>query len=200
MITLRSERMIQAPRWLCYDLVRSVEAHAAAVPWIAARAEAGKTSGLLHEGDRVLWSAIYLGVRFRTWIQVSGYDWPVRYQEQNTGGPFSYFGHDYRFAEVEESTTIISDSLKFQSPLHPFIHWFDQWVLAPLLKRALERRMEQIKQWAEGEGWKEFIGLGESSATRSSFSRVRRLMDNPGGRCAVPGRSLERRTVPAPSA
>jgi len=165
MITLKKTCVVRAPRWLCYDLVRSVEAHAVAVPWIRARAEAGKTSGLLHEGDRVQWSAVYLGIRFRLWIGVAGYDWPVRYQEQNAGGPFSFFGHDYRFAEVGEDSTIINDTLRFQSPLHPLSHWFDSWVLAPLLQSALDKRMEQIKHWAEGEGWKKFINMGESSAT-----------------------------------
>ncbi len=157
MIDLESMSMIHAPRSRCFDLVRSVEAHAAAVPGIWARAEAGKTTGLLGPESKVRWSAVYGGIRFYQSIRVSGFDWPVRYSEVNEGGPFATFRHDYLFVEVEEGRTMVRDRFCFQSPLHPLSHWLDQFILAPLLKRALETRMDSLKRWAEGSEWETYL-------------------------------------------
>lgn len=157
MIKLEAERTIAAPRDRCFDLVRSVEAHAAAVPGIRARAEAGKTRGLLCLGAHVRWSAVYAEIRFYQTVRVSELDWPIRYREVNEGGPFALFRHDYLFVEMEPGRTMVRDTFRFESPLHPLSHWLDRWILAPLLRKALETRMDSLKTWAEGREWRRFL-------------------------------------------
>lgn len=95
MTRLDATRTIRAPRWLCFEMIRNVDVHAAAVPEIHARAESGTQHGPLHFEQWTEWSAIYFGIRFRTTMQATGFDWPVRYVETNQTGPFRTFQHHY---------------------------------------------------------------------------------------------------------
>jgi len=58
MTQITSIRTIHAHRELCYEMVRNVDVHAAAVPAIRARAEAGCQHGPLCRGSWTRWSAV----------------------------------------------------------------------------------------------------------------------------------------------
>ncbi|MEM6822714.1 MAG: hypothetical protein AAF558_12340 [Verrucomicrobiota bacterium] len=157
MIKLNSSRVIQAPRWLCFELIRNVDVHAAAVPEIKARPESGRKSGALHFGECTEWSAIYFGVRFRITMEVTDFDWPIRYAERNRRGLFQVFQHNYQLASIDSNRTVLNDCLSFESGYGPLGRYVDEWILAPRLSRALETRMTAIKTWAEDGSWREWI-------------------------------------------
>ncbi len=144
MITLNSTRTINAPRWLCFEMIRNVDVHEAAVPEIRARAEKGRQHGSLQLGESTTWSAVYFGIRFRTTIEVTGFDWPVRYEETNQGGPFHVFRHRYQLMSIDENTTMISDRMEFESGFGWVGKLVDRFLLAPRLQRALETRMDHL--------------------------------------------------------
>ncbi len=148
MMTLTSTRRIRAPREVCYDLVRSIDVHQELGWRIQARAEDGKTSGLPGLGDRMLWSARYLGIRIRFWLVVDCCDWPVLYGERNLGGPLRTFQHSYRFL-ADGEFTLISDRLEVEFPFGPVGQWVGKALFGRTLATQLEHRMDGIKTLAE---------------------------------------------------
>lgn len=150
-------RTIRAPRELCFEMIRNVEAHAAAVPAIRARAEAGCRKGPLCVGNWTRWSAVYFGVRFRLTLEATECDWPVRYVETARPGLFRHFQHDYLFVVKNSEETVVKDLLSFEGGPGIAGRWIDSIILAPRLQKALDQRMDSIKQWCEDGTWKQWI-------------------------------------------
>ncbi|MGF1677762.1 MAG: hypothetical protein ACFCUX_01060 [Candidatus Methylacidiphilales bacterium] len=165
MVKLYASRVVNAPRGVCYDLVRSVDAHAAAVPRIRAKAEAGRLSGLLNGGEWTEWSAVYFGFRFRITMEVAEMDWPFSYVERRVAGMFDVFTHQYRLVALDENRTMVTDSLCFHAGWGSCGVLLDRWLLAPVLRRALDERMDSILRWAEDGSWRQW--LDEKSGARA---------------------------------
>lgn len=63
--------LINAPVERCFDLTRSIEFHEKKSSLIGAKAIGGKTSGLAEEGDEIIWSARFFGLRFSMTTHIS---------------------------------------------------------------------------------------------------------------------------------
>ncbi|MEM6884359.1 MAG: hypothetical protein AAF571_04950 [Verrucomicrobiota bacterium] len=154
---ISSTRTIHAPRWLCFEMIRNVDVHAAAVPEIHARAESGRQHGSLHLGEYTEWSARYFRVRFQITMEVTGFDWPVRYDETNRPGLFRVFRHRYSLMAVNENQTVLRDQMEFETGWGWLGRLMDRLILAPRLRRALETRMDHLKAWSEDDSWQYWI-------------------------------------------
>ncbi|MEM6601558.1 MAG: hypothetical protein AAF649_09245 [Verrucomicrobiota bacterium] len=157
MITLHSTRTIHAPRWLCFEMIRNVDVHAAAVPDIRARAEGGRQHGALQLGEHTEWSARYFGIRFRITMEVTDFDWPIRYEEINRPGLFRVFRHRYSLMSVNETQTVLRDQMEFETGWGWLGRLVDRLILAHRLRHALEIRMDHLKAWSEDDTWQYWI-------------------------------------------
>lgn len=154
---LKSTRTIQAPIQRVFDMVRDVDVHAAAVPEIEAKAIEGRLHGLLEPHEQTRWSATYFGRRFQTTMEVAEMDWPLRYVETNTTGPFRTFQHEYTFEHDGKGITTLHDELTLVAGYGVFGRLLDRWILGPRLQKALEERMDHLKQWSEDGTWKTWL-------------------------------------------
>jgi ligand-binding SRPBCC domain-containing protein len=128
----------------CFDFSLSVELHLESTARTWERAVGGVTSGTLALGDRVTWEARHLGKRRRMTVEITRYDRPRSFRDEQVDGPFRRFVHDHRF-EQDGTGTCMRDELEFGSLLGPL----DRVVLVPHLRRLLLERNALIKQRAE---------------------------------------------------
>lgn len=145
--------LILAPKERCFDLSRSVELHLASTSDTGERAVAGVTSGLLHAGDEVTWSARHFGVRQKLTSRITAFERPGHFRDSMVTGAFRRFDHDH-FFEAKGDATEMRDVFDFESPLGLLGRIADALVLTRYLRGFLERRNEVIKRAAESDGWR----------------------------------------------
>ncbi len=150
MIRIRATVDIAAPREECFDLIRDVDLHAVAVPWLQARAISGRTTGYSGPGDQTEWSAKYFGLRCRVKLTVVGYEWPVILEEAGQSVLLSKFHHRYVLASLPGGLTRLQDTLTVALRRWPLANLLEKYLLQPPLSKALERRLLTIRECAEG--------------------------------------------------
>jgi ligand-binding SRPBCC domain-containing protein len=151
-VLIELETLIAAPPDRCFDLSRSVELHLDSTAATGERVVAGVASGLLGPGDTVTWEARHLGRRRRLAVQITAYDRPHHFRDEQSAGPFRRLVHDHWFEPVTAGTRM-RDRLGFATTLS----LVDRLVVAPHLRRLLAERNVAIKAAAEGEGWRRYL-------------------------------------------
>lgn len=137
------ETFLRASPERCFDLARSIELHLESAASTGERVLAGTSSGLVGPGDTVTWEARHLGLRRRLSVQITAYDRPRLFCDEQVSGPFRRFRHDH-FFEVTLEGTRMTDVIEFATLVPPL----DALVLAPYLRRFLLRRNEAIRRAA----------------------------------------------------
>ena len=137
------ETFIAASPECCFDLSLDVEVHLASADATHERVVAGRVSGTMQLGERVTWEAHHLGRRRLLETEITAYDRPRHFRDEQVRGPFRHFTHDHFFDNVEPGTAM-RDVLQFTA--YPVV---DALLLAPYLRRFLVRRNATIKRLAE---------------------------------------------------
>lgn len=152
MAVIELETLVAASPERCFDLSLSVEIHLDSMARTGERVVAGVESGILGPGDRVTWEARHLGRRRRLAIQVTAYDRPRSFRDEQVRGPFRRLTHDHWF-EPTAGGTCMRDRLELATWAPPL----DRFVLVPHLRRLLVERNAAIKSAAEGDGWRRYL-------------------------------------------
>lgn len=152
MATVELTTRIDAPQDLVFDLARNVGVHEESLSRTGERAVGGTTKGLLGEGDQVTWRGRHLGIRVDLTAEVTGFDRPDWFRDEQVDGPFASMVHDHRF-ERRHSATLMTDEFRFESPLGPLGAAVDVLFLRSYVEYLLRQRADHIKELAEsGEG------------------------------------------------
>jgi ligand-binding SRPBCC domain-containing protein len=123
----------------CFDLSLSVDAHVASMSRSGERVDAGIESGVMGLGDSVTWRARHAGLPFTMTSQITEYDAPHRFVDEQVTGPFRRWWHEHTFEETEGATTM-TDTVEFASPLGPLGTLVDAMVLTRYMTRLLTVR------------------------------------------------------------
>lgn len=159
MSIIRVEVEIIAPATVCFDLARSVDAHVESARTTGEFAVAGVTSGLLTLGDEVAWRAKHFGVIQELTSRIVAFDRPAYFRDEMVRGTFRRLVHDHHFEDVPGGTRMV-DVFDFTAPLGPLGRIAEQLFLTSYLRRFLEQRAQALKQLAESDAGKRFIGAG----------------------------------------
>lgn len=169
-IVLRTEALIAAPAERCFDLVRSIDAHAASATLIHGKAVGGKRTGLAGAGDETTWSAQFFRVRFRLTTRIDAYSRPHRFSDVMCAGLFRHFGHVYTFETLGPNQTRLMDEFSFESPFGPLGALLDRLILRPQMRAVASARVRFLKRVAESdgsEGWRQYL----ASTPHDEFGR-----------------------------
>ena len=150
MATIHLTTSIKAPIERVFDLARSIDLHKSSTGKSNEEAIAGKTSGLINEGETVTWLATHLGVRQTLTTLITKMERPFMFQDQMVKGAFKSMSHDHLF-EQQGEYTIMKDIFSFESPGGIFGQLFNKIFLTQYLQNFLEERNRMIKEFAEGE-------------------------------------------------
>ena len=147
---------VAAPAERCFDLARSVDAHAWSTAGTGERAIAGRTSGLLVLGDEVTWSARHLGVRQELTSRITAFDRPNHFRDVMVRGAFARFDHDHYF-DTENGGTLLRDVFDYRAPLGPLGSLAERLFLTAYMRGFLMERLRQLKALAESDAFGRFL-------------------------------------------
>lgn len=140
--------LIDAPRDVCFDLSRSVEAHIQSTPGTAERAVGGVTTGLLGSGDQVTWDAVHLGRRRRMTVGITVLNRPDYFVDEMIAGPFRSFRHFHGFQQERTGTRMI-DIMSYTVPAGWLGRLIDRLILESYMRHLLVQRVAVLKSIAE---------------------------------------------------
>lgn len=123
----------------CFDLSLSVDAHAASMSRSGERVIAGVESGPMGLGDSVRRRARHFGLPFTMTSQITEYDAPHRFVDEQVTGPFKRWRHEHTFKQGDGATTM-TDTVEFASPLGPLGMLVDALFLTRYMTRILTVR------------------------------------------------------------
>lgn len=158
MVTLYLETLIGAPREVCFDLSRSIDLHQVSTAKTKERAVAGRTSGLINEGEFVTWEAVHFGIKQNLTVKITAMERPDFFIDEMQEGAFKSMWHEHRFIE-KEGKTLMTDVFKFAAPLGVLGVLAERLFLKDYMNRFLRERNEVIKKVAESEEWKKVLEI-----------------------------------------
>lgn len=157
MIRIQLTTTIAAPIQRCFDLSRSIDLHMASTDFTGERAIGGVTSGLIGLGQEVTWSGRHFGFRITHTSRITGFESPRYFQDCMVRGMFRRFCHDHYF-ETRGNNTLMRDVMEFEAPLGLLGKMAEKIALARHMQQLLKRRNQCIRQAAEGDAWKAYLG------------------------------------------
>jgi ligand-binding SRPBCC domain-containing protein len=162
MVEVEETTVIRAPIERIFDLARSVEVHLVGnVHWCEqAVAAAGATSGLLGPAQPVTWRAKHFGIWHELTSEIAAMERPAYFQDAMLRGPFREMWHDRLFQMRNEGETEMRDVFHFAAPLALLGRLAEITVLRRYMKRLLHERNQVIRQIAESDDWRKYLGSG----------------------------------------
>ncbi len=116
----------------------------------------GKQTGLVVDGDRVLWRGIKFGFPQFHETLITCYERPSFFQDSMASGRFKSFHHDHHF-QVIAGHTHVYDVVRFSLPFGPLGKLVAKQIVIPHILRLLRERHRMIKRIAEGDDWKQYL-------------------------------------------
>ncbi|HZW11263.1 MAG TPA: SRPBCC family protein [Phycisphaerales bacterium] len=157
MPTITLSATIHAPISRCFDLARSIDFHTHSMRGTGERAIAGRTSGLIAEGEEVTWQARHFGLVQRLTSRVSVCRPPQVFIDEQVRGPFRSFRHEHRFEPLDERATRLTDIFTYRAPLGPLGRIAEAAFVTGTMRRLLQRHQEHLKAALESEEWRRFL-------------------------------------------
>ena len=152
MAKIHAQTEIKAPIEACFDLARDIGFHVRSLEHTNERAVAGRTEGLIEQGETVTWQAKHLFLTRRMTVRITAMDRPAHFRDEQTDGPFKHFVHDHHFEDLGEGVTRMRDVVGFASPYGLWGRVVDWVYLRAYLERLIMQRGLAIKNEAEGLG------------------------------------------------
>lgn len=140
--------VIAAPIERVFDLARNIDVHQASQSRHDERAVAGRTTGLIEEGQEVTWEAVHFGVRQRLTSRIVTLRRPTYFRDSMVRGAFQRMDHDHFFASAATGTAM-KDVFDYVSPWGVLGRLADWLFLERYLRQLLEERNQMLKQLAE---------------------------------------------------
>ncbi|CAD7797572.1 hypothetical protein CHRY9390_00191 [Chryseobacterium aquaeductus] len=142
------ETFIKADIQKVFDLARDIDLHQKSTFKTGEKAIAGKTSGLIENGETVTWLAKHLGFYQTHTSKIINMEKPYQFTDVMMKGTFKSFKHQHIFKETNEGT-LMMDILEFESPFGIIGKLFNHFFLENYLTSFLLERNKLIKSTAE---------------------------------------------------
>ena len=147
---------INAPLYRCFDLSRSIDLHQVSTKETNERAIAGRTTGLIRQGETVTWEAKHFGIRQRLGVKIVRMNYPFYFKDVMIKGAFKSMEHEHKFS-VRDGKTVMIDLFSYELPFGIVGLLFNRVMLKKHMLALLIRRNEVIKNAAESDGWRDFV-------------------------------------------
>ena len=129
-----------------FDLELDVDVHTEPLAGSQEVASTGTGRRRLGLGDEVTFRARHFGLPWRMTSRITSYQAPHRFVDEQIRGPFRTLHHEHVFEDLGNGRTRMIDRMTISTPLGALA---TRVVLAPYLRRLLERRTAHIKLLAE---------------------------------------------------
>jgi ligand-binding SRPBCC domain-containing protein len=153
MFVIKDKVHINAPIERCFLLSTSIDLVAQT---IGLKPVAGKTSGLVVAGDRVVWRGWKFGLPQRHETLITQYVARRFFRDSMASGRFRTFHHDHEFAELG-SQVLLTDTVRFSLPLGFAGRQVGKHVMLPHIRGLVARRFQLLKRIAESDEWRKYL-------------------------------------------
>jgi len=131
-----------------FDLSRDIDLHQKSTSKTNEKAVAGRTSGLIEQGETVTWKAKHLGVIQILITKIIVMNKPHHFTDVMLKGTFKSMKHQHIFRQ-EGKNTIMTDIFEFESPAGIIGKLFNYFFLKNYMTKFLTERNKLIKLTAE---------------------------------------------------
>lgn len=156
MQTIRLTTWVDAPVERCFRLAATVDLTAVALGSRRARAVEGVRTGPMGKGDAVTWRGWHFGWQRRHESVIEELRPCSYFLSVMRRGSFALYEHEHHFAAMDGGTRI-RDEVRFRVS-----GWMGGRIVEGMVGRRvawlLRRRNAAIKEAAEGEGWRGYLG------------------------------------------
>lgn len=140
---------VAAPLERVFDLARDIDVHQQSQTKHQEKAIAGRTAGLIEEGEEVTWEAKHLGVRQRLTSRIVVMRRPAHFRDVLVRGAFERFEHDHYFTTLPGNRTLMRDVFDYTAPLGWLGRLADILFLKQYMRNLILERNAEIKRIAE---------------------------------------------------
>ncbi|WP_294265184.1 SRPBCC family protein [uncultured Chryseobacterium sp.] len=150
MAIIRLQTTIQADIRNVFDLARDIDLHQKSTFRTGEKAVAGRTAGLIEQGETVTWKAKHLGIVQTLTTQIISMHKPYHFTDIMLKGAFKSMKHQHLFRQ-EDRYTVMTDIFEFESPFGIIGKIFNAVFLRNYMKQFLLERNRLIKSTAEAD-------------------------------------------------
>lgn len=140
--------IIKADIHKVFDLARDIDLHQRSTFKTSEKAVAGRTSGLIENGETVTWRAKHLGFYQTHTSKIIEMQKPYQFTDVMLKGTFRSLKHQHLFSQQGKNTMMI-DIFEFESPLGIIGKLFNKFFLKNYMTKFLTERNNLIKKIAE---------------------------------------------------
>jgi ligand-binding SRPBCC domain-containing protein len=147
---------IAAPIDRVFDLSRHIGLHKISQQDNNEEAIGGVTSGLIKQGEFVIWKAKHLFKTRMMTIKITEMKSPDYFEDIMEKGDFISYTHKHHFKQVNNGTIMI-DELAFETPYGSVGKIFNRIYLTKYMKSLVEQRNNTIREYAESTKWQALL-------------------------------------------
>jgi ligand-binding SRPBCC domain-containing protein len=141
--------VIPAPCERVFGLSLDVGVHAASMAASGERPVAGVTTGQMRLGDRVTWRARHFGLPWELTSEITTYDRPHLFIDEQISGPFAHWHHAHHFDIAPDDRTIMRDIVDFAAPFGLVGRLVDALLVERYMIRLIRARNQHLVAVAE---------------------------------------------------
>lgn len=156
MTLIHLSTVIHAPIERCFDLARSIDVHQRSTASTREKAIAGRTTGLIEQGETVTWEAYHLLMHRQLTVIITEMNRPYFFRDEMLRGTFASMHHEHLFSE-HNGSTLMQDNFFYETPFGIAGAFFDLLVLKRYMTNFLVERNRVLKEYAETDVWKEYL-------------------------------------------
>lgn len=143
MITFERTTFLPLAAEQAFDLSLDIDAHVGSMADSGERVVAGVARGIIAHGEFVTWQARHFGVIWTMTSEITEWDRPHRFVDEQVRGPFKSFWHEHVFRPLDGGTQL-RDSVRFEAPLGVLGRLAEKLVLGRYMPHLIDARNEYL--------------------------------------------------------
>jgi ligand-binding SRPBCC domain-containing protein len=159
MPTLHLTTFIAAPAERVFDLSRSIDLHKESMSRFKEEAVSGVRFGLIEKDETVTWKARHFFKNRLLRVKITEMKKKEMFTDEQIEGDFKTLRHEHYFKPCDNGTIMI-DIMNFETPYGMDGKMLNTVYLTKYMRRLLEQRNKVIKDYAEGENWRQLLQKG----------------------------------------
>ena len=159
MPTLHLTTFIAAPAERVFDLSRSIDLHRESMSRYKEEAVSGVRFGLIEKEETVTWKSRHFFKNRLLRVKITEMKKKEMFTDEQIEGDFKTLRHEHYFKPCDNGTIMI-DIMHFEAPYGMFGRMLNTVYLTKYMRRLLEQRNKVIKEYAEGENWRQLLQKG----------------------------------------
>lgn len=143
-VSFSRRTVLPAPPARCFDLSLDVDFHLESMGDSDEQVVGGVDEGGMQLGDDVTWRARHFGIWWTMTTQITAFDRPNSFVDEQMNGPFKRFHHLHVFDDLGDGTTEMRDEIEFAAPLGPLGIIAERLVLHRYLPYLIDVRNREL--------------------------------------------------------